>query len=137
MQQHHQIEELRRKIRTLQYVLYTSCTAAVLFAMCSILVFFLRLFTVPYVVQAKSVEIIGANGEVIAGIGSTEDGDGSVDLFSANGEIIAGIGSTEDGDGALNLFNRSGQLRAVVGPAPGGDYVVNVYNRFGSISNGL
>ena len=114
MQQHHQIEELRRKIRTLQYVLYTSCTAAVLFAMCSILVFFLRLFTVPYVVQAKSVEIIGANGEV-----------------------IAGIGSTEDGDGALNLFNRSGQLRAVVGPAPGGDYVVNVYNRFGSISNGL
>ena len=152
MQQPNQIEDLRRKIRNLQYVLYTSCFAAFLFAIFSIMVFFFQLFAVPNVVQANSFELIGANGEVIALIAPTDDGDGVVNLFNSSGQLgtivssssldvlgpdgesVAGIGTTDDGDGAVVLFNGArGEVIATIGPTEYGDGVVNLFNRSGQL----
>ena len=57
----------------------------------------------PDVLRARSIELVGANGKVVAQLYVGEDGGGNVRLRSADGTVRVKLGATDNGSGLLLL----------------------------------
>ncbi len=64
--------------------------------------------------QTHRLEIIGANGEAVAVVGSTPESGGVVLLYDNRGTLRAAIGLTTSDDAAVDLYDRHGNQRVSV-----------------------
>lgn len=67
--------------------------------------------------RARQVDLIAANGSVVAQLYTGEDGAGNIRLRSANGEVRVKLGATADGAGLI-LMNQNTEPAASLSVAP-------------------
>ena len=73
------------------------------------------------------------DGEVVAGITLTENGGGGISLANKDGEVVVNIGATDDGGGGIEIFNKDGKHVAAIGTADDGSGILNIANEGGKV----
>lgn len=68
------------------------------------------------VLRARQVDLVAANGSVVAQLYTGEDGAGNIRLRSANGEVRVKLGATADGAGLI-LMNQNTEPAAALSVA--------------------
>jgi uncharacterized protein (DUF58 family) len=69
------------------------------------------------VLRARQVDLVAANGSVVAQLYAGEDGAGNIRLRSGNGEVRVKLGASADGAGLI-LMNQNTEPAASLSVAP-------------------
>ena len=100
-----EITELRNQVRTLKRIVYGFGCLLV----AGVVVSATSLQTVPDVIQAKKFEVVNGDGKTVASIGADAEG-GVLSIGNNEGEEVAAIAATIDGDGGIVTIDSKGEI---------------------------
>ena len=81
-------------------------------------------------IVAKSIYVRNAEGNLAAGMGSDDGGDGLVTILSSTGNSLVTLTSTDDGSGSVSIFGPTDNMLVKLGATSNGG-VIAALNKAG------
>ncbi len=106
-----QLEKSNRRYRTV-LVAIAACVAA-------LALFGFGQDPVPELLKAKEFQVIGADGKVLATVGSLE-GMGAVSTYNSSGNLLVDVVPSQSGAGGIVVYDGKGNKNMVVTDVTGG-----------------
>ena len=112
MQNEERIAVLELQYRTMKrIVLGVSWVISLNFAICSLIIvgYFVSTTNAPDLIQARKFEVVNDEGITVASIGADAEG-GVLSIGNNEGEEVAAIAATTDGDGGIVTIDSKGEI---------------------------
>ena len=127
MQNEERIHVLETQIRTLKRIVCLVCCLLV----AGVVVSATSMQTVPDLIQARSFEVVNADGAALVRLGVTTTGVGTIRTMNGGGQDLVRLGVTASGKGIVRTMNGMGQGLVQLGVNTDGQGTITTMNGMG------
>jgi hypothetical protein len=128
MQNEERINVLETQVRTLKRIVCLICSLLVAGVVVSATQEIEPLQGVPYVIQARSFEVVNADGIALVRLGVTKNGQGMIRTMNGGGQDLVRLGVTASGKGVVRTMNGMGQELVQLGVNTDGQGTITTKN---------